>query len=205
MDMLRVTGKYSVLLAACYKYANATLMPCHAMPCHARQITSTQTTLRAAGSTDLMIPHPQLDDAPATISIMFLDSATAVRLPFRTWRSLPEGYSRWASVWPGVACSLDDQYALPRWDLAPLEISLVALPPPLFAKKKKKKKKKKSHTHKTHTRILSHPVLNYIKVHLTPTNILSFPPRVAVVSHFSLSSGQPFVFAPAKERSASFN
>lgn len=38
------------------------------MPCHARQITST----------DPLMPHPQLDDAPAAISIMALESGATV-------------------------------------------------------------------------------------------------------------------------------
>lgn len=38
------------------------------MPCHARQITST----------DPLMPHPQLDDAPAAISIVALESGATV-------------------------------------------------------------------------------------------------------------------------------
>lgn len=85
------------------------------------------------------------------------------------------GYSRWASqallssFSPVLSCTvLVLAFALPQWDLAPLASFLCRFAP-LFAERMRKR----PHARETH-RILSHPILNYIKVHLTPTKCSCF-------------------------------
>lgn len=180
------------------------------MPCHARQITST----------DPLMPHPQLDDAPALISNMALESGATVHESPVSYMAFAAQDSRATAILPPpsgshvsfmlasmaerllplyTASSSDDQHALPRWDLARWEVSRSPLCPSVCEKKEKKKKATRISTH----RILSHLILNYIKVHLTPTKCLLLfrSSLMVIVYHHSytlslpLSSVQPFLFA----------
>lgn len=128
-------------------------------------------------------------------------------LLFRTWRSLPKTAPALAVLRPYCHPPLGSDVSLmlaamaerllppcccffrrpacasPVGSSAVGSISLAALP---LCWQKKREQEKKPHAYRHTVSYLSHLISNYIKVHLTPTNIsLFFPSSFVVIVHHS--------------------